>query len=134
MEIPITDSVQDQPIPMAAICSFWQGLVPLVINGLEVSVSVPTPCNLIQCGKFSRYPEASRHTRFHAEFDLDGRRNAMDESAMQVAEFQEETVVKRKELASSTRSFKGKATSEISKAVGPLLKAYQGEVDRLTRR
>lgn len=77
---------------------------------------------------------SSRHASFHAEFDLDGRRNAMDESAMQVAEFQEETVVKRKELASSTRNFKAKANSEISKAVGSLLKAYQGEVDRLTRR
>lgn len=69
-----------------------------------------------------------------AEFDLDGRRNAMDEAAMQVAEFQEETVLKRKELASNTRNFKGKVTSDVSKAVGPLLKAYQGEVDRLTRR
>ena len=58
----------------------------------------------------------------------------MDEAAMQVAEFQEETVLKRKELASSTRSFKSKASSDISKAVGPLLKAYEGEVDRLTRR
>lgn len=39
MEVPITDSVQDQPIPTAAICSFWQGLLPLVIVGVGLPVS-----------------------------------------------------------------------------------------------
>ena len=58
----------------------------------------------------------------------------MDEAAMQIAEFQEETVLTRKGLAGSTRSFKSKASPEIVKAVGSLLKSYQGEVDRLTRR
>eukprot|EP00892_Ulva_mutabilis_P003056 jgi/Ulvmu1/12751/UM095_0056.1 len=92
MDISHINPMLDHPVPVAAICSFWQ------------------------------------------EFDLDGRRNAMDEAAMRVAEFQEATVLKRKELSSSTRTFKAKASSDISKAVGPLLKAYQGEVDRLTRR
>jgi hypothetical protein len=42
--------------------------------------------------------------------------------------------VKRKELAQGTRTFKAKVTGEVAKAVGPLLKDYQTEVDRLTRR
>ena len=53
---------------------------------------------------------------------------------MQAAEFQEETVVKRKELAQGTRNFKAKVAADVAKAVAPLLKDYQGEVDRLTRR
>lgn len=53
---------------------------------------------------------------------------------LQAAEFQEETVVKRKELAQGTRSFKAKVSADVAKAVGALLKEYQGEVDRLTRR
>lgn len=55
-------------------------------------------------------------------------------AVLQAAEFQEETVVKRKELAQSTRAFKAKVSVDVAKAVGPLLKDYQGEVDRLTRR
>lgn len=53
---------------------------------------------------------------------------------MRIAEFQEETVTSRKKLASSTKTFKAKLSAEASKEVGPLLKAYQAEVDRLTRR
>ena len=34
----------------------------------------------------------------------------------------------------TTRTFRGKATPEVSKSAGPVLKQYQAEVDRLTRR
>lgn len=53
---------------------------------------------------------------------------------LQAAEFQEETVGKRKELAQGTRTFKAKVSADVAKAVAPLLKDYQCEVDRLTRR
>jgi hypothetical protein len=70
----------------------------------------------------------------NAEFNLDGRRNALDEAAMVVAEFQEETVTKRKDLAQSTRTLKTKVSQESSKEIGPVLKQYQTEVNRLTQR
>ncbi|KAG2424374.1 hypothetical protein HXX76_014583 [Chlamydomonas incerta] len=70
---------------------------------------------------------------FWREFDLEGMRPKLDEIGLKVAEHQEESMQNRRKLAESTRDFK-KNNEAVSKTVGPLLKQYQEEIDRLTKR
>lgn len=70
---------------------------------------------------------------FWREFDLEGMRPKLDEIGLKVAEHQEESMQNRRKLAESTREFK-KNNEAVSKTVGPLLKQYQEEIDRLTKR
>ncbi|MEW5305958.1 MAG: hypothetical protein WDW36_008467 [Sanguina aurantia] len=67
------------------------------------------------------------------EFDLEGMRASLDEVGLKVAEHQEDAMAARKRLAESTREFK-RTPEAATRGVGPLLKQYQEEVDRLTRR
>lgn len=71
------------------------------------------------------------------EFDLNGRRSALDKQGLDIADRQEASAVSRKQLATATRNFK-KALSDgaqvSSKEVGSLLKLYQTEIDNLTNR
>lgn len=69
-----------------------------------------------------------------AEFDLEGLRSKLDEQGLSVANAQEASVASRRVLAERTKDFRRHAAQEVSKEVGPLLKAYQEEVDRLTTR
>lgn len=70
-------------------------------------------------------------------FDLNGRRAVLDQQGLDIADRQEASASARKRLAVSTRAFK-KGVSEgvpvSAKAVGALLREYQGEVDALTNR
>ncbi|KAG2490870.1 hypothetical protein HYH03_010788 [Edaphochlamys debaryana] len=70
---------------------------------------------------------------FWRDFDLEGMRTKLDEIGLKVAEHQEESMQNRRKLAESTRDFK-KNNEAVSKTVGPLLKHYQEEIDRLTKR
>ncbi|KAL6777982.1 UBQ4 [Auxenochlorella protothecoides x Auxenochlorella symbiontica] len=71
---------------------------------------------------------------FWKEFDLDGLRTQLDGQAMALAEAQEASLRSRKELAGNTKELRKKLPPEVSKEVGPLLRAYQEEIDRLTNR
>ncbi|KAI3427262.1 hypothetical protein D9Q98_007195 [Chlorella vulgaris] len=71
---------------------------------------------------------------FWKEFDLEGLRSKLDEQGLSVANAQEASVASRRVLAERTKDFRRHAAQEVSKEVGPLLKAYQEEVDRLTTR
>ncbi|KFM27805.1 Protein CASP [Auxenochlorella protothecoides] len=53
---------------------------------------------------------------------------------MALAEAQEASLRSRKELAGNTKELRKKLPPEVSKEVGPLLRAYQEEIDRLTNR
>ncbi|GFH24594.1 CASP_C domain-containing protein, partial [Haematococcus lacustris] len=55
----------------------------------------------------------------------------MDEVGMKIAEHQEEAMQNRKKLAEATREFKRQAPD--IKGMGPLLKQYQDEIDRLSK-
>ncbi|GLC41611.1 hypothetical protein PLESTF_000273100 [Pleodorina starrii] len=70
---------------------------------------------------------------FWREFDLEGIRTKLDEIGLKVAEHQEDSMQSRRKLAEATRDFK-KNNEAVSKTVGPLLKQYQEEIDRLTKR
>ncbi|KAL4853646.1 hypothetical protein ACK3TF_005368 [Chlorella vulgaris] len=71
---------------------------------------------------------------FWKEFDLESLRSKLDEQGLSVANAQEASVASRRVLAERTKDFRRHAAQEVSKEVGPLLKAYQEEVDRLTTR
>ncbi|GMH36191.1 hypothetical protein BSKO_04059 [Bryopsis sp. KO-2023] len=71
---------------------------------------------------------------FWKEFDLEGRRSQLDEVGMKVAQHQEDSVRNRKKLAKTTQEFRKGASEATVKSVGDLLKQYQQEVDRLTKR
>ncbi|KAL6758283.1 CASP C terminal-domain-containing protein [Haematococcus lacustris] len=64
--------------------------------------------------------------------DLESLRVQMDEVGMKIAEHQEEAMQNRKKLAEATREFKRQAPD--IKGMGPLLKQYQDEIDRLSKR
>ncbi|PNH04179.1 Protein CASP [Tetrabaena socialis] len=70
---------------------------------------------------------------FWRELDLEGMRTKLDETGLKVAEHQEESLQNRRKLAESTRDFR-RNNEAVSKTVGPLLKQYQEEIDRLTKR
>lgn len=71
------------------------------------------------------------------QFDLNGRRSALDKQGLEIADRQEASAASRKNLANETRNFK-KAHSDgaqvSNKEVGSLLKLYQTEIDNLTSR
>ncbi|GJP46084.1 hypothetical protein CLOM_g5416 [Closterium sp. NIES-68] len=68
------------------------------------------------------------------EFDLESARTSLDEQGLKIAENQEASTKNRRKLAESTRDFKKASKDEQSKLFVALLKAYQEEVDNLTKR
>jgi homeobox protein cut-like len=71
---------------------------------------------------------------FWKEFDLESMRTKLDEVGLKIAEVQEESVQNRRKLADSTRDFKRNAADGVSRSVGGIMKLYQEEIDRLTKR
>lgn len=71
---------------------------------------------------------------FWKEFDLEGYRSKLDEAGLQIAENQEFSLKNRRQLAEKTKEYKRNASAETAKALGPLLRSYQEEIDRLTSR
>nr|ODN99957.1 homeobox protein cut-like [Cryptococcus depauperatus CBS 7855] len=69
------------------------------------------------------------------EINLSELQKSLDKTAVEVVENQKENLVGRKKLAEQTREFK-KSPDDTEKfaAIKILLKAYQGEIDSLTRR
>ncbi|XP_042501649.1 protein CASP-like [Macadamia integrifolia] len=73
-------------------------------------------------------------SNFWREFDLDKERSLLDEQGLRIAENQENSQKNRRKLAESTREFKKASTEEKLSSFNSLLKAYQEEVDNLTKR
>lgn len=74
---------------------------------------------------------------FWRQFNLNDRRAELDTQGLAIADRQEASTSSRKQLSVDTRNFR-KTMSENkqvnAKEVGPLLKAYQAEIDSLTNR
>lgn len=68
------------------------------------------------------------------EFDLENARVSLDEQGMKIAENQESSSKNRRKLAELTRDFKKASTEEKTKPFTGVLKAFQEEVDNLTKR
>lgn len=73
--------------------------------------------------------------QFWKAFDLDSKRVVLDSQGSTMKSDKDASVRSRKKLAESTKQFR-KLSSDADKAAGagPLLKAYQEEIDHLTRR
>lgn len=66
--------------------------------------------------------------------DLDGKRNSLDQQASEIADNKDASVNSRKKLAEQTKDFRKLPDSEKIANIGNLLKFYQEEIDRLTKR
>jgi len=66
--------------------------------------------------------------------DLDTRRNELDKQATEIADNKDGSVVSRKKLAEQTKQFRKYADTEKISNFGNLLKLYQEEIDKLTKR
>ncbi|KAG9150848.1 hypothetical protein Leryth_002981 [Lithospermum erythrorhizon] len=83
--------------------------------------------------KSSSAPVASVAT-FWKDFDLEKERTTLDEQGLKIAENQENSQKNRRKLAESTRDFKKASNEEKLSLFNSLLKGYQEEVDKLTKR
>ncbi|KAK9803913.1 hypothetical protein WJX72_004650 [[Myrmecia] bisecta] len=90
-------------------------------NAAERMVSSPTASATVVCN-------------FWKDFELESFRGRLDEQGLAIAEHQESSLKSRRKLAETTRDFKRHAAPEVVADVGPLLKSYQEEIDRLTSR
>ena len=68
------------------------------------------------------------------EVDLDEKRREWEASTLEVADAQEASSTSRKALAESTKAFRKLDDAEKLAGWGALLKAYQAEIDSLTKR
>lgn len=68
------------------------------------------------------------------DFNLEGLRTTLDAQASGIGDYQDASSESRKKLAEATKKFRGLAVDVKLKSVGPLLKSYQEEIDRLTLR
>ncbi|KAJ4959773.1 hypothetical protein NE237_019683 [Protea cynaroides] len=73
-------------------------------------------------------------SNFWKEFDLEKEKSLLDEQGIRIAENQENSQKNRRKLAESTREFKKASPEEKLSSFNSLLKAYQEEVDNLTKR
>ncbi|KAG6430792.1 hypothetical protein SASPL_108865 [Salvia splendens] len=71
---------------------------------------------------------------FWKDFDLEKERTILDEQGLRIAENQENSQKNRRKLAESTRDFKKTSNEEKLALFNSLLKGYQEEVDKLTKR
>ncbi|XP_047950395.1 protein CASP-like [Salvia hispanica] len=71
---------------------------------------------------------------FWKDFDLEKERTILDEQGLRIAENQENSQKNRRKLAESTRDFKKASNEEKLALFNSLLKGYQEEVDKLTKR
>lgn len=72
--------------------------------------------------------------QFWKAFDLDSKRVILDSQGSAMKTEKEASVRSRKKLAETTKNFRRLGDAEKIAAVGGLLRAYQEEVDHLTRR
>ncbi|KAK4054157.1 hypothetical protein OIV83_001183 [Microbotryomycetes sp. JL201] len=68
------------------------------------------------------------------DINLHELQKTLDKQGLEIVENQKENMVGRKKLAEQTREFKKVPDEEKASAFKTLLKAYQGEIDNLTRR
>eukprot|EP00955_Chlamydomonas_euryale_P042771 352421-Chlamydomonas_euryale.AAC.52 len=82
------------------------------------------------------HADLSAAARCWAQLDLESLRPRLDEEGLKIAEYQEEAVANRRKLAESTKEFRRTIDKDnaVAKACGNLLRQYQEEIDRLTKR
>lgn len=72
--------------------------------------------------------------QFWKAFDLDSKRVMLDTQGGTMKTEKENSLKSRKKLAETTKSFRKLSDADKANGMGPLLRAYQEEIDSLTRR
>ena len=72
--------------------------------------------------------------QFWEEFNLAHFQDRLDAYATEIAQKQDDTSNSRSQLISLLQEFKNSSSDEVKSAASPLIKAFQGEVDRLEAR
>mmetsp|Transcript_19127 Transcript_19127/g.45970 ORF Transcript_19127/g.45970 Transcript_19127/m.45970 type:complete len:108 (-) Transcript_19127:5-328(-) len=68
------------------------------------------------------------------DINLDAQRKSWEESCLEIAQAQEASSISRKGIAESTKAFRKHTDEEKLANWGTLLKSYQAEIDKLTKR
>mmetsp|Transcript_37897 Transcript_37897/g.97829 ORF Transcript_37897/g.97829 Transcript_37897/m.97829 type:complete len:530 (-) Transcript_37897:770-2359(-) len=68
------------------------------------------------------------------EFDLTKKKGELEEAGIEISDAREKSSTSRKHLSSMTRDFKKLPEDEKIKGFGPVIKAYQAEIDNITKR
>src|SRR5689334_22258944 len=86
-------------------------------------------------------PKADAHSNestaiiaFWKQFDLDGKRTSWDKTCTEMREQKTASIVGRKRLNDLTKAFRAKSKEDQLIGTAELLKAYQEEIDQLSRR
>ncbi|SGY13423.1 BQ5605_C010g05858 [Microbotryum silenes-dioicae] len=77
---------------------------------------------------------AQRSARLYADINLSQLQKSLDIQGLEIVDNQKDNMMGRKKLAESTRDFKKLPDQEKAPVFKTLLKAYQGEIDALTKR
>ncbi|XP_019614890.1 PREDICTED: homeobox protein cut-like 1 isoform X1 [Branchiostoma belcheri] len=77
---------------------------------------------------------ATSMLEYWKQFDLHQFQKELDSTATELANRQDESDQSRKRLIEQSREFKKNTPEDIRKAVAPLLKSFQAEVDNLSKR
>ncbi|XP_065890443.1 protein CASP-like [Dysidea avara] len=72
--------------------------------------------------------------QFWKQFDLPEFHKQLEATATEIANRQDESDTSRKRLVEQSKEFKKTTTEDVRKAAGPLLKAFQAEIDALSKR
>ena len=72
--------------------------------------------------------------QFWKAFDLPNLQHSLDQTATELASRQDGSDISRRKLVEQMKNFKKSSTEEVRKAVAPLLKSFQAEIDSLTKR
>lgn len=78
--------------------------------------------------------DANQILEFWRDFDLDGRRVSLDKQCMEMREMKTTSMTGRKHLNELTKTFRSKTKEEQLGLITEVLKAYQEEIDQLSRR
>ena len=71
---------------------------------------------------------------FWKEFDLDSKRLTLDKQCIEMKELKSASMAGRKRLNEATKAFRAKPAEEQLKMMLDVLKAYQEEIDQLSKR
>ncbi|GBG25900.1 Protein CASP [Hondaea fermentalgiana] len=90
---------------------------------------------MAESGGATQRERGAAAARFWREFDLEGLRQKLDKSEIEISEHVERSVLSRKRLAQDTKAFRKLTDADDKlKKLGPLLRGYQEDIDRLTKR
>lgn len=79
-------------------------------------------------------PNATAMLQFWKDFGLTSFQHELDQTATDIAGRQDGSELSRKKLVEQMKIFKKSTSEDVRKAVGPLMKSFQLEIDSLTKR